>query len=74
MTYRFLTVPFRGSVAATTRRAAPATIQMPPAEKVKSLIEAKEVLKSTGSKFVVVELDELPAQEGAAMQDSWVGG
>ena len=24
--------------------------------------EAKEVLKSTGSKFVVVELDELPAE------------
>lgn len=33
--------------------------------------EAKEVLKSTGSKFVAVELDELPAEEGAAMQDSW---
>ncbi|CAK9113146.1 Uncharacterized protein C216.04c [Durusdinium trenchii] len=33
--------------------------------------QAKEVLKSTGSKFVVVELDELPAEEGAAMQDTF---
>lgn len=31
--------------------------------------QAKEVLKSTGQKFVVVELDELP--EGAAMQDAF---
>ncbi|CAE7448116.1 MSRB5 [Symbiodinium natans] len=30
---------------------------------------AKEVLKGSGSKFVVVELDELPPQEAAAMQD-----
>jgi len=33
--------------------------------------QAKDVLKSTGSKFVVVELDELPAEEGAAMQDAF---
>lgn len=74
-----------GAVAATTRRAAPATSTLP-AEKVQNLIQenevimfskttcpfcskAKEVLQSTGSKFVVVELDELPEQEGAAMQD-----
>ena len=33
--------------------------------------QAKELLKSTGQKFVVVELDELPPAEAAAMQDSF---
>mmetsp|Transcript_138360 Transcript_138360/g.327720 ORF Transcript_138360/g.327720 Transcript_138360/m.327720 type:complete len:323 (+) Transcript_138360:27-995(+) len=32
---------------------------------------AKDVLKKSGSKFIVVELDELPPQEAAAMQDTF---